>query len=170
MMIRHLLLFMKGLKNIMNKKGDLADYIRWIWRIIMLILVSVSLWMIKERAVTKMIDTHGLEFNLLFERVLYSPNGIIYVDADTNRAYPGIIDISKFNEDSLNRIFQGGSKFAFRLKLNDKIIYYNEEFFNDAEPLLPLKYKKIERNEYVLVYENSKTSNGLLNIFMVYEE
>jgi hypothetical protein len=47
------------------------------------------------------IDTYEAESELFIYRAVHSPNGISYVDGVSGRVYPGIIDISKFENNSI---------------------------------------------------------------------
>jgi len=85
----------------MNKKGDVAYYVTWFVYFTILAVSVFFITRIGSSALESDIQTHGLEYTLLVNRLFYSPNSITYVDEVTKRAYPGIIDANKFTEKNI---------------------------------------------------------------------
>jgi len=49
------------------------------------------------------IDTKVAEAGVFTQRIVYSPNGLSYHDPLSNKVYPGIIDLEKFNNPILDK-------------------------------------------------------------------
>jgi len=48
------------------------------------------------------IDATGVQGEILMNRFLYSPTCFSYVNTQISRSFPGIIDINKFNTETLD--------------------------------------------------------------------
>ncbi|MFH1455322.1 MAG: hypothetical protein ABIF40_00020 [archaeon] len=90
----------------MNKKGG-YDYGRLVpYMFIVLVVIGlVFLTMASTFATYQSQSTmckNELEKDLMVQELLYSPNCFVYVNEDIQRAYPGVIDLNKFNTDNLD--------------------------------------------------------------------
>jgi hypothetical protein len=143
-------------KNIGNKADISFHSINWIIRIVYTIIVLFFVFgLIRGMLVTKL-DTQEAEMEIFLQRLLYSPNGISYYDQELKRFYPGVIDVStfeqkKFEEEVEPSIFYGddnrlvGAKLTLyyrdassangRKKIVDKEVRYNKHFFDEKEIL-----------------------------------
>jgi len=72
-----------------------------------------------------------------------------YQDPVTGRIYPGVIDISKFTEQQLQRCYttKDQNEFNFRLQLGDKLITTNN-YFNLDHFVIEKKVLILEDNQY----------------------
>lgn len=88
----------------MGDKAQISgDVLSWIPKIILLVaVILVILGLVHMYVVTK-IDTKDAEAAVLINRILFSPNGISYHDEELDRAYPGIIDLKRFNDYVINK-------------------------------------------------------------------
>ena len=154
------------------KKGAFiltTETMMWIPRFILLVLVVLSVFFVVSMKVSKDFDIKEIETKLLTLRYLNSENCLAYKDTKVN---PGIIDLSKFNDENLDKCLireNLGTKLIL-MDINNNIIkevYNGKEFFIENEPLcFSDKYYCTSKLVYVLYYDK-KLENGLLNITSV---
>ncbi len=90
----------------MNKSGayDFGRLVPYMF-IVLIVIAFIMLTMISTfntYQVQTSMCMNELEKDLMVQELLYSPNCFVYVDSELERAYPGIIDLSKFTQDNLN--------------------------------------------------------------------
>lgn len=71
-------------------------------------LIFISLAIISIIALTAIynisqIQTEDLEMDVIFNRIMYSPNAISYTDINTGRTYLGIIDPARIEDSILDK-------------------------------------------------------------------
>ena len=89
------------------------------------------------------------ETTVLINRFLNSPDCFAYVDEETGRAYPGIIDIKKFNDEQIKKCYSAtdDKSYSFRFELQST----NIDFKDYSTPNWGARrFNKI--SQYVLVY------------------
>ena len=103
-----------------------------------------------------------LENHLLTQRFLNSPLCFTYQDEDTNRFYPGVIDLTKFNQDNLNKCYNAEDTKvkAYRLTLD----YNNEKITINTKNWEG--FLKKAQTEHVFVYDEGETQRAELLIEM----
>jgi len=119
------------------KKGLSLTVTQWIPRIIFLTIVVFSVLFLVRMHIRYNIEIPGLEADIFVSRLLYSPNGFTYVDPDTRRPYPGIIDLDKFNAETVVKaIDYGEDHIAARIMLESgKEFIYNQDESDKWAPL-----------------------------------
>lgn len=155
-----------------SKKGFSFDAI---WQIILLIiLVSVSLlfyFMILWFGNIS-INTQPAETATLINRIYYSPNGISYNDG--LRSYPGIIDLTRFNDEHLKdtisfekkpRIAAELTLFSMEGKPLGEPIYLNQVWYDRWDVLTAFKgegaARRFAETRYVLITgDGGRTTAG----------
>ncbi|MDP7506162.1 MAG: hypothetical protein QF362_01825, partial [Candidatus Woesearchaeota archaeon] len=90
----------------MNKKAILSfNQLMAFIRILLLIVVMFAIVFLVNSAITMEINTFNAESELFIQQLLYS-NALMLNDYETDRFYPAIIDLNKFNslevEEDLN--------------------------------------------------------------------
>ena len=102
-----------------------------------------------------------LEANLIANRFINIPECFAYKDADSGRLYPGIIELNKFNNETLNECYQPEAEkgyidynFGLELKNKQSILRTNNYYHNDNF----LIYRE------VLLKENDKFTTDTLII------
>ena len=115
--------------------------------------------MVKMQIVTK-IDSSDAEIEIMYQRFIYSRNGISFYDEQIKRLYPGVIDTKYFDqkyfEDNIEKsIYFGENNRVVGAKLtlldldgkiisitdtstnsvHDAVVYYNKLFFDEKEVL-----------------------------------
>jgi len=128
---------------IMSKKGTtFGAYILMIFLTVVLVLIPFNggIQVLVAKAIAYNADSHNLEHYILFHRVMESPNSIFYTDPVLQRTYPSRVDISKFNEETLEKLMDKGSKTSISFKLtlktpeDTKEIFYNKNLYEIIEP------------------------------------
>ncbi|MFH1506290.1 MAG: hypothetical protein ABIE94_04885 [archaeon] len=87
----------------LNKKAFSAKYmLLWIMRFIILAIVVFVIIMLFRMLIVNDMRVLELKREVLYSRIIYSPNALTYVDRETGRAYPGIIDLDKFTTTNMH--------------------------------------------------------------------
>lgn len=147
-----------------GKKAIFAEMFSWIPNLLLLAAVLFVILTLVNLYVVTNVDTKDTEVAVLVNRILYSPNGIVYSDKELERAYPGIVDLARFDETLLNNAIDlpGNRIIAAKLTLLDsnkevKSIYFNKQWY---ENWAPKKYMggpggatKFKKSVYVLIME-----------------
>jgi len=159
----------------MNKKGVTIIY--FIPKIFFLVIVVLSVVFMVNGFIITEIDSREAEAYILINRILYSPNGIVYYNSQLERAYPGMIDLSRFDkivlEDSLyssHNDWIGAKLNLMKLdKTNIKTIKYNEEVYDSLYLQSGIKGGPIEKTsqKYVLIKNEEEIISGILDISVV---
>ncbi|MBD3259076.1 hypothetical protein GF371_00430 [Candidatus Woesearchaeota archaeon] len=82
----------------MNKKGFTFNQLFKLLELAFLLIIILSFVFLTRHTVQKSTDTSSAEAYSYLHSMLYSKNGILYHDSDIDRQYPGIIDVSRFND------------------------------------------------------------------------
>ena len=121
-------------KKKLRKKGDVSDNVYWIMNIALVAIVIFLLNLGLGSTTKSYADTQGLEYYLLNERIL---NSLWYTEPISQAVQPGIIDISDFNEKTINKtivVEKFTREFGIRILLqynnNEKEIYFNQDNYD----------------------------------------
>ena len=121
-------------KKKLRKKGDVSDNVYWIMNIALVAIVIFLLNLGLGSTTKSYANTQGLEYYLLNERIL---NSLWYTEPISQAVQQGIIDISDFNGETINKtivIEKSTREFGIRILLqynnNEKEIYFNEENYD----------------------------------------
>lgn len=160
----------------LNKKGVSFKILNYsILRILFIALLFYITYLFAYSQIKVNIDIDDTKSMIFVKRLLYSPNSIPYTNPVTERTYPGIIDIERFNPTTLENAFNfTKNNIAAKIELtnleNDekKEIYLNKKWYDRWEPLTKFKqYKKTIKQRYVLINNNGKLEKGVLRIDVV---
>lgn len=161
----------------MDKKGDASEGVLWVIRIFILVISVVALTVLVESATSKLNDTHGLEYHIYSFRPIFSDQGISYYDSEVQRLKLGVVDLTRFNDETLEKLFSEGypDKFGMRLTLefgsDTREIYYLKDTYERLEPLLfDDRHHEIERKIYVKIWTGESFTTGKLTISLMYRE
>jgi hypothetical protein len=134
--------------NKLNKKAIFSeDAVLMILNLLLLIIVAVLLVFLIGLFTVNELNVQRMEAEVLKDRILYSKNCISYYDSEIDRSYPGIIDLAKFKEESLENCLYFKEKqnnVAARISLTDakdyeyKSVYYNKDWFENWQPLVAI--------------------------------
>lgn len=173
----------------MNKRAIISfEMLMWIPRILFLVIVMFSVVILIRSFVVEKVDVTELEANIFANRLLYSQNSISFVDEDTERVYPGIIDLTKFNSKEmesllLKSIFYGDNNRKVGAKITlknpednkDTSLFYNRAFYDEKRTLIdswgnakgPGASTSFIKKLDVLILEKSKLHNGILTLDII---
>ena len=127
-----------------GKKGQAYKFLTWIFlEAGLTLLVLIFIAVIVHMFVQVDISAQDLERELFVQNLLYSSEGISYVDSLSGRVYPGVINLEDFSntavmEEKLREAFNYGEKtpgIAVSMVLKDvNIPHY---YFTDSGELMP---------------------------------
>lgn len=166
------------------KKNALITFnmLMWLPRIIFMTIVFFSIVFLTSWYARTEIQTWQTESELIAQRILYSPGGISYNDPLSNRLYPGVIDLTKFKDNSIplldDSLFYGtenkhiGANITIiDLKKNQLAqgIYNNIVYRRIAEKgrLGRGGVNTVEKQIYVLAKDETKTIPAIAQITIV---
>lgn len=100
------------------------------------------------------------------QRFVNIPECFAYQDPDTGRVYPGVIDLSKFNPEQMQKCYQtdpekGYEDYNFRLLLKNKKLqvttnnYFNADEFTLARKVLVRENRNLIEEEMVVYVQAS---------------
>jgi len=153
----------------MNKKAAVARHFWWYFRIPLLLVMMMFLWVLQTRISKTGVDTASLEYDVVVNRIYQN---LAYVSPNTGRIYPNIIDQNKFNEEFLNTSFTE-KNFAIKLSLtNNPTIFFNKEFYEFAEPIKGIsKYQEIfQTNPIQVLTKDNKLTQEIIKISIIYQQ
>lgn len=166
-----------------NKKGITFAFrmLEFLWRLFFLIGISLAVVFLIRGYIVDQINVSELEDEIFLMRTLYSPTAISYLEPETNRLYPGIIDLDNFNSERLNKsmyLAKGDIPFASNLKLisinNEKLAeaYYNpigyKHWVSYVEYPGPGRTEiTTKKRFYVLVEDNGEIKPAVLEFIII---
>ncbi|MDO8740220.1 MAG: hypothetical protein Q7J54_01455 [Candidatus Woesearchaeota archaeon] len=155
----------------------------WIQRLLFIVTIVFSILFLITFFFNLKNETTDLRIALLANRILYSPDGITYNSPETDRAYPGIVDLQKFDSAHLETAIyyddedtdeKGNAIIAAKIRLLDekdkeiKSLIYNEKTYNNIQPIsFASGYRREFRIFYVLIYDNGKFTPAKLEMDIV---
>ena len=148
----------------MNKKAFSGESVLWIIRIIGTLFAVGILVFLVNGTIEKNLDIEDMRFYPLAERLLYSRNCFILVEND--RAMPGIIVSSKFNQEYLDDCMASidesiGGKITLKYSSVNKELFYNRETYEDIIPLaFSNRYEVVKKRYFVLVQDGNSLIPG----------
>lgn len=144
------------------------EQIMFIPRIMFVIAIMLSIIFMVRYFMIYSVDIKNAESFVLVNRMLYSGDCIIYVDGNTNRPYPGIIDVNRFTSPQLDSCISYGERndyAAAQLLLQEiateknRTVYFNKVGYDVWEPRLYYSGSggaaKRTSSKYVLLKENN---------------
>ncbi|PIN80171.1 hypothetical protein COV11_04610 [Candidatus Woesearchaeota archaeon CG10_big_fil_rev_8_21_14_0_10_30_7] len=144
----------------MNKGQIAGEGIFYFIYLTITLLLFAGIHYIPDLVLNANLDTHDLENQIYNERIF---NLVSETDLYTKRVLQGTINT--FENDLLNDAFSEEKKIAFKISLNGEQIYFNQNFYEYAAPLAPIRYK-IFRQERNVNYKVPRT----LKIEQVYDD
>jgi hypothetical protein len=107
-----------------NKRGVGAEeWLEQIPKIILTIIVMAGIFVLVSIFVNIRVDVKPVQREVLFNRLLYQPNSIMYTDQFTGQVYPGIIDLSKFTNETLDN----SAKYLYERQISAKLELFDWE-------------------------------------------
>ncbi len=159
-----------------NKKAQLDTIFNWAFiRIFILVIILGTLFIILTSHFNTGLNSYEVENLILIKRLTYSPNLLAYQDPDTNRVYPGIIDIEKFSTENLEEnLVNKNKRLAVNMELTNletnemKRAYVNEQrarAWDDYVTIGGFDLSYLKR--YVKIYDNDEFHPGILKVKVI---
>lgn len=155
-----------------DKRGISEDAGFWIFRIILIMVVVFAAVFFVNSIIKTNLDTEGLELDLILARIINSPDCLAYQDSDTNRIYPGYVNLNFYSQSYLEKNcvkLNSGDLVGIRIELDSKEpIYLNKDYYDDTEPLtFSSKYYKVQKSYPVIVINNYERTDSILRVILV---
>jgi len=164
--------------NKMNKKAVTENVALWMMRMLFLAIVVVTIVFLTKFLVAIYMQTADAQASVYINKILYEKNGIIRYENE--RAYAGVIDLSKFSESRLNNSmkFEKGeegpcAKLTLKnLETDEKnTTFWNKRWYQRLRPRASFRgigspFLK-EVTILVTIYQNGKYVPATLTIDMV---
>jgi hypothetical protein len=160
----------------MDKRGVSGDALLWIVRVIGTIFIIGIMVTILNGTIKNSLALEDLRYYPIAERILYSPT--CFVSINNNKPNPGIFDGEKLTQENFDgcmkiippapNIFNSfgikdvaGVKLTIKYGKNEKVLYYNKDYYEDILPLtFSNQYLLEKKRYYVLVSEEGKLIPG----------
>jgi hypothetical protein len=163
------------------------ESVLWIYKMFMTFIVAVIILFIIGTTITNELNTIELQKELLFSRILYSPDGFWYVD-ENGVMHTGVVNLANFNQERVNNAFDypqryGGAKITLTASTipytsavsQPAAVYVNNEPGDQTYDTLRTQISSglrnagtLETRSYpVLIKENNQEKNGILTIEVV---
>lgn len=159
-----------------RKAEDLSveDLMFWVFTTIIIIVIASLIYFAAKSVYEKKLDTNNIEHFIWSERIIASLSYKNY-----GRTFNSIIDFEKFSDETLaNALILPSQKRrdsrVFKVILKDielgssNTIYSDKELYDDAVPLMRLKYLQNQETKYVLIRKNNQLRKGILEIVELY--
>lgn len=85
-----------------EKKGQVQYFLESAFRIGFLMVALLAFFLLVNFYIVNRLDTNRLQAEVTANRIIYS-DAIMWQDNSNSRIYPGIIDITKFNDNTLSQ-------------------------------------------------------------------
>ena len=152
-----------------NKRADMSarkSIFYTIFGFVAVIAFILLVWMVPSYKSELSTIPLNLENHLLIQRFLNSPLCFTPQDKDTNRFYPGVIDLTKFNQENLDECYNAEDTKvkAYRLTLdynNQKITINTKNWEGvlkkaQTEHVFVYDEREIQRAELLIEMQNAK--------------
>jgi hypothetical protein len=161
----------------MNKKADVNILAYFTTKLVIIVIMAIIILQILGSAEV-ILNTNSIVNMIMVSRLIYSKDLFAYADIETGRVYPGLIDISKFNDETLaSGIKNSNNRLAAIIELKDidtdivKTLYINEnkaKAWEDYEEVSDFDTSLSRR--YVRIYDNGNIHKGLIKIKVIINE
>jgi hypothetical protein len=135
-----------------SKKGSFYQMIVYFFehaffRVLFLIVALVTTVLVIHSYIVANLDTSNVEERILYYDLFYSPQGFSYTDEFTGRTYAGVVDLSRFNTETLDKAagFPKNSRIGAHFVIKDESgvqqaeAYLNKAYFKSKYPLAKAK-------------------------------
>lgn len=121
----------------MSKKAQvIMETIEMLWKLIIVGIIAVYLIIVIFYYLNETIDTDSTQISIVNRQIIYSPQCLAY--QDDFKIYPGIIDLSKWNTESLSKC-RTREDYGIRLTIKD----LNSNQIKEQINLLSLEKQKL---------------------------
>ena len=161
----------------LNKKAqETFTILQSIPRIIFLVVVLFSVVLLVRKFTLDTLNVQEVQSEVFTNRLLYSPNGILYLHPDTKQTVFAVIDPNKITNENIDRLMNYTEEFfiAGQISLFDEnnnlvaLATHNNRTFNRWLPIARGTssgsggVKELNRTTYVQYVEDNKIKTGTL--------
>jgi hypothetical protein len=136
---------MRRMKFSKSKRGEFAveEWLEQIPYIVLTAAVMIGIFLLVNYYVNLSVDVRRVESDVLLNRILYSPNSIMYTDDVSGTVYPGIINMVNFTDETLDKsiIYSADRHISAKLEVYDQnknlvsTAYLSKDWYLRLEPL-----------------------------------
>ena len=151
--------------KMLSKKGEvMGEVVMWLARIIFAFVVIGIIVFLVNGSIEKNLDLGDLRFYSVAERVLYSGN--CFALENSGRIYPGIIDLKRFTQESLDKCMLPldrpiGSRVTMQYGDKEIVLFFNKEYYDDLVPLaFSRQYVHAKKRYFVLADDGTAQIPG----------
>lgn len=132
-----------------SKRGAVGEILEHFPKILLTIAVMAGIFLLVGYYSKLTVNIDDVVPEVLFYRIMYSPNSISYTDNITGRVYPGIISLDNFTDETLDRAINYSYERHIAAKLElyagdrrtlVKTTYLNKVWYERFEPLSDRPY------------------------------
>ncbi|MFH0870027.1 MAG: hypothetical protein V1866_03140 [archaeon] len=129
-----------------TRRGTVENWIEQLPYIILTGVTLILIYVLIDMLIKTGVDVKPIQAEVGFYRILYSPNAITYQDNLTGAVYPGVIDLLKFNDTTIDALMKYSyekqlcARFRIMKMQNGKWVlekeaYFSKVWFERLEPL-----------------------------------
>ena len=165
----------------MNKRASLLHLTfnigMLIPRLVLMVFATLSFVMLIRYFLILNIDVSEAQSQILINRFVYSPNCFSYTNPEFNRAYPGVVDLQRFDQKVLAECVYYGerndyaaAKLVLRFFDTDEevTLFYNQEGYDVWLPRVNMKgpggAELFGDEKYVLVKDGENFRRAILDV------
>jgi len=144
----------------MQRKGEIgAEFPYWRVYIFLAAAVFIALVTIPEALLKPQLDTQALE-NEIYNNRLFT--ALSHRERMTNELSVGIINT--LDEAKVQKAFDVGlgERLGFVVVIDDKPVYVDQRFYEDARPLAPGRYKLFAEQRPVLHHDTRQLTSAAI--------
>ena len=159
------------------KKGSVQlaeEIVEMLPKVILVSLVLILFFFITSVYLSRDVNTSDLEYTLLTQRLFYSQDCF---SLQEERIHPGIIDLSKFQEERLQKCaFKDRIGYSLDLKNIDDTLIKSVEVnpsvsaYYDFCDVKKKNFQCYHRKDFVIVEDQGVQSNAFLETFVVVQD
>jgi hypothetical protein len=108
---------MKSIFSLGKKAEDSSNFTQFIIIAIFVVIFAFMVFLyVTDHFMADILYTNeGLDEEIIISRVFFSPSCFVYMDENSNRAYPMVIDFDKFTQERLDECMQTQKRISFTL-------------------------------------------------------
>jgi len=93
------------------KRGMMSfNIVSWVLRILFVLAGLLAVVLLVRMYQIDSVDIKDIHAEIVKNRVLYAPSGVMHADMETGRSYPGLLDPARFNDSVLSGTINYGTK------------------------------------------------------------
>jgi len=128
----------------LDKKAvwTMADMLYWFFYLPFTAVIILVILFIPQNVEKIQLETHNLDQAIIAERAFAK---VARQDINTGRIYIGQLPENIEEKDLIFDNSQSPKDLAIKISVDGKEAYYNKEFYADAKPLAPVRYRSYKQ-------------------------